>query len=307
MNKRTLLFLLLPLSLAAQPLQSKVKFQTGDLTALKAQAAREGKLLFVHFTADWCMPCQWMEKNTFEDERLADLINRNFLPVKVDIDERAGLKAKQEYRVSALPSMLVFDSRSLVIARYEESMNASRLYLLLSRHYRELTGKAPVEPAEPVMTEAPPRPAAAISRPALLPETPAAQPATPPHPAPPTYSRPAATTQPVNTPAATTTSRPAATAPSRPTNIPAPAPANPKPNFSVQVGVYSNYENAARHKEQLEKQFQEPVNLFISDENGRQLYRILIGAFETRSAAEGFVQQLVGQNIQGFVKSLGEL
>jgi len=81
---------------------SKVDFIQGSLGLAIQKAGNEGKLLFVEFGAQWCMPCRFMEQNTFKDSEVATYMNDNYVPVKIDIDDFDGFAYKQKYHVEAL-------------------------------------------------------------------------------------------------------------------------------------------------------------------------------------------------------------
>lgn len=73
------------------------------------QEAEEKKLpLLVHFYADWCMPCQRMEREVFSTASVRDLLGNRFVAVKVNSDKRQDLV--QRYGVATLPSDVVVDS-----------------------------------------------------------------------------------------------------------------------------------------------------------------------------------------------------
>jgi len=79
------------------------------------QAADENKHVFIDFTAKWCGYCKKMDRETFSRADVIDLINDNFVPVKVNGDSQkeldidgykiteAGL-AKQEFGVRGYPT-----------------------------------------------------------------------------------------------------------------------------------------------------------------------------------------------------------
>ncbi len=73
------------------------------------QEAEEKKLpLLVHFYADWCMPCQRMEREVFPSSVVKDLLGSRFVAVKVNSDHRQDLVRR--YSVETLPSDLIVDS-----------------------------------------------------------------------------------------------------------------------------------------------------------------------------------------------------
>jgi thiol-disulfide isomerase/thioredoxin len=113
---------------------SEVQFIQQTIPIVKDMAAREGKLFFVHFTAAWCMPCQWMEQHTFADRTVADFSRDHYLAVKMDIDHAVGMESKKAYSVHFLPTILIFDASGTLLERAESSMSAAEFIQLLRRH-----------------------------------------------------------------------------------------------------------------------------------------------------------------------------
>lgn len=113
---------------------TKVKFATFDINEARKKAGEEGKLIFVDFYASWCTPCQWMEKTTFADEEVAGIINKDFVALKVNIDEFSGYDLKVAYEVKYLPTMLIFNSQGQVIDRVEATMSPRKLVDWLNAH-----------------------------------------------------------------------------------------------------------------------------------------------------------------------------
>lgn len=83
---------------------------TGWRTDYKAalHEAEEKKLpLIVHFYADWCMPCQRMEREVFPSQPVKDLIGARFVAVKINSDHHQDLVRR--YGVETLPSDVIVD------------------------------------------------------------------------------------------------------------------------------------------------------------------------------------------------------
>jgi hypothetical protein len=55
------------------------------------KATAEGKPLFVSIGYSTCHWCHVMEKESFEDEKVANLLNQNLVSVKVDREERPDI------------------------------------------------------------------------------------------------------------------------------------------------------------------------------------------------------------------------
>jgi len=50
----------------------------------EAEARTTSRPVLYFFTADWCPPCAAMKRVVFSDPAVADLIEKNFVPVEVD-------------------------------------------------------------------------------------------------------------------------------------------------------------------------------------------------------------------------------
>lgn len=116
---------------------SIVNFFDGDFDAAKNKASQEGKLFFLEFHADWCMPCKWMDQTTFTDARVATIMNDSYVAIKVDIDKVEGFEMKNKFDIQYLPTMLIFNSQGILIDRIEETLPAKRLANILSTHDKE--------------------------------------------------------------------------------------------------------------------------------------------------------------------------
>lgn len=55
------------------------------------KAEIEDKPIFLHITAKWCNYCKSMKEQILDDYELADIINKNFIPIHIDRDERPDL------------------------------------------------------------------------------------------------------------------------------------------------------------------------------------------------------------------------
>jgi thiol:disulfide interchange protein len=67
-----------------------------------AQAQKESKPVVLDFFAEWCAPCQRMEKTTFKDERVRALLERCVF-VRVDTDEHPDIAKRMG--VEGLPDI----------------------------------------------------------------------------------------------------------------------------------------------------------------------------------------------------------
>jgi thioredoxin-related protein len=86
-----------------------------------AKAKKEGKHLFIDFTAKWCGYCKKMDGSTFIDTGIVNMLNNDFVPVKVDGDSERELNvegykvteknlSRQEYKVRGFPTFWFLES-----------------------------------------------------------------------------------------------------------------------------------------------------------------------------------------------------
>jgi uncharacterized protein YyaL (SSP411 family) len=66
------------------------------------QAASEDKPILLDIGAVWCHWCHVMDRESYEDAATAQIINENFIAVKVDRDERPDVDSRYQAAVSAI-------------------------------------------------------------------------------------------------------------------------------------------------------------------------------------------------------------
>jgi uncharacterized protein len=84
-------------SAAHQPVQW---LEWGD-TAFE-RATNEDKPIFLDIGAVWCHWCHVIDRESYENEEIARIINQHYVPVKVDRDERPDIDARYQMAISAL-------------------------------------------------------------------------------------------------------------------------------------------------------------------------------------------------------------
>ena len=57
--------------------------------------------MLLHFYADWCGPCQQMERDTLNSPSLLQILDANFVAVKLNVDNEADLVT--QFGVKSLP------------------------------------------------------------------------------------------------------------------------------------------------------------------------------------------------------------
>ncbi len=76
--KRLVLFVLLVIGFA----NADIRWET-DLNRAFGRAEKENRLLLIYLYSPKCHYCKFMEKKVFTDRKVQDMVNKNFVPVKV--------------------------------------------------------------------------------------------------------------------------------------------------------------------------------------------------------------------------------
>ncbi|MCB0637938.1 MAG: thioredoxin family protein [Lewinella sp.] len=166
---------LLPMMLAlSQPLgaQSGAPFQSLSFAEVRQLAGTLDRPFILYFSADWCLPCQWMDTHTWPDELLTSYLNAHYLALRLNIDEGDEPTLRLRFSVDKYPTILLFNAAGVLADRQENSLSAADMLSwlqandILANHLHPVV-EAPV--GEELALEAP-RPTVSFSRPALLPE-----------------------------------------------------------------------------------------------------------------------------------------
>lgn len=77
-----------------------------------ALAKEKGRPAFIDFYAEWCPPCQQMDKVTFQDKRVVEEVAR-FIAIKADLTRSTskGQPDAKKYGVQAIPTYVFIDSQ----------------------------------------------------------------------------------------------------------------------------------------------------------------------------------------------------
>ena len=107
----------------------------------------EKKPLMIVFHADWCQYCIKFEEETFSNQKIINYLNKNYVPVKVNVDSEKPLKIGNKIiqenevadllKVGAYPTTLFFSSKGKPIDGVEGFVDAKHMYEYISEIYEE--------------------------------------------------------------------------------------------------------------------------------------------------------------------------
>lgn len=92
----------------------KIAWRKSFASAL-AEAKRTKKPILVDFNAVWCAPCKELDQKTFSNATVVT-VSRNFIPVKVDVDQEPKIAAR--YGVRALPTVAVLKANGAMSSQF---------------------------------------------------------------------------------------------------------------------------------------------------------------------------------------------
>lgn len=114
------LFLLVVLSCTPALAEGLIHFHdttSGTWSDMKTLAAQQQKLIFIDAYTDWCSWCKVMDKETFSDPGVADVMNKKFINVRYEMETGFGMQMAAKYRVSGFPTFLVFSPDGKLVYR----------------------------------------------------------------------------------------------------------------------------------------------------------------------------------------------
>lgn len=109
-----------------------IPFFTGTYEQALTKSRDENKKLLLYFTAKWCGPCRYMEKNVFDNDTVTTVFGSEYLALKIDADAWNSKSLLDEYHASALPTFVILTSGGVVERRTEGRMSVAQFSEFLS-------------------------------------------------------------------------------------------------------------------------------------------------------------------------------
>lgn len=124
----------------ADPDSTAVRWE--DYSAALSAAKSDGKMLFVDIVADWCLPCREMDRTTYRDKAVANILNSRFHPVRLNQDSRDTIECDTKklpvercffdvWNLMAVPSYVLIAPKGLSILTYSQGLSADEMRMLL--------------------------------------------------------------------------------------------------------------------------------------------------------------------------------
>ncbi|MGJ8660805.1 MAG: DUF255 domain-containing protein, partial [Bacteroidota bacterium] len=122
---------------------TEIKWQYSLSKATFEQAEKEGKLILLTLEANWCHWCHVMEDSTYSNANVRNLLDEEFICVKVDQDANPELASR--YRKYGWPATIVLNAKGEDVLKKAGYMNPTKYMQALED---AIDGKAQVEKPE---------------------------------------------------------------------------------------------------------------------------------------------------------------
>lgn len=86
-----------------------------NMVTAQELADKSDKNILIFFTGEWCVPCRIMKRTVFADEEVMKAINKQVVPVMIDIDEPNAVELIKKYNIRSTPITLFTDSKGNVL------------------------------------------------------------------------------------------------------------------------------------------------------------------------------------------------
>ena len=94
-------------------------------------SSNSNKIIMIDFMAEWCSPCQEMDKKTFSNINIIKKSNE-FIPVRIDVDKQQNIAEKyngnaRKYGGIGIPNILFLDKEKNVLSHIVGIHNVDEL------------------------------------------------------------------------------------------------------------------------------------------------------------------------------------
>ena len=119
-------FTLLLLSFSFVLAAAEINWQTDFAAAAKAAKETKKPVVMLFTGSDWCPPCMRMAKETWQNAAVIDYVNKNCIPLLVDLPRRKQLPPEQvrknqqlaeKYKLQFRPTIVVTDADGKELGR----------------------------------------------------------------------------------------------------------------------------------------------------------------------------------------------
>lgn len=90
--------------------QNNFKFDESSYQTIIKKSKEEQKLVLLMLYATWCPHCAKMKSEVLTDPLVINLLDKNFICSKQDIDLKEGIMLNSKFNITSLPTFIILDS-----------------------------------------------------------------------------------------------------------------------------------------------------------------------------------------------------
>ncbi|MGK0391684.1 MAG: thiol:disulfide interchange protein [Maribacter sp.] len=113
-------------SMSKDEVSNYINFITGQsFLQIKEKARKSNKPIFLDFYANWCGPCNIMDREVFNDPSVVFYMNTNFINYKADVNTRIGDSLASRYDVKLLPTLIIISADGEILTKESKLMDST--------------------------------------------------------------------------------------------------------------------------------------------------------------------------------------
>ena len=117
------------LTCASVQAQQTIQWET-KLERAQQLAKQQNKLVLLHFTATWSLPCRNLANFVHADSRVRSAFRENVIAVKIDVDQNPELVAR--YEVPSVPFEVILTADKKIVSKRKSPDNSSAYYKMVT-------------------------------------------------------------------------------------------------------------------------------------------------------------------------------
>lgn len=102
---------------AALSVEAPFAFDAATLERARSLASQQQKYILVDVYTDWCGPCKRMDRTTYRNGLVRQVLRQDMVSIKVNAEKGEGVDFAKKYGVTGYPCLLVLDNSGNEIAR----------------------------------------------------------------------------------------------------------------------------------------------------------------------------------------------
>lgn len=116
------------------PVFSQLNYFDGTIDEAFEYAQKHKINLFIDIYTDWCHYCKVLDKTTFKDQRVVEVLNSGYVVLKVNAQKGEGKQFAVKQRVSGYPTMLILKYDGTTYQRIPGYVKADDLIGVISKY-----------------------------------------------------------------------------------------------------------------------------------------------------------------------------